>query len=202
MSSPDEWSTARRGVPSQARFFAGPVMSTGSLDSSPMALLAAMLTERSPFEVCPRRRPIQRSRCLLKGTLIGRYRSGPPPRFSLLSCVRPRMAEAAESGKGWARPWNLCADTRYFCVAGFVDGSGAKSAGLLVHDALIAVDGESLAGMSLNDSINRVRGPDGTLVRLTVQRDGQTLDFTVSCAACFIRRSERTGPRVLTREGD
>lgn len=55
----------------------------------------------------------------------------------------------------------------------------AEKAGLMVGDVLKAVNGESVEGLSLDKVISeKVKGPEGTEVTLTVQRGEETLDIT------------------------
>ncbi len=49
-----------------------------------------------------------------------------------------------------------------------IAGSPAEAAGLLPGDVVLAVDGEEVQGLSLNQVIFRIRGPAGTQVTLTV----------------------------------
>ena len=58
-------------------------------------------------------------------------------------------------------------------------GSPAEEAGLLPGDVLVAVDGTSLEGMSIEDAQVLVQGPEGTTVQLTIARPGQAEPFTV-----------------------
>lgn len=55
----------------------------------------------------------------------------------------------------------------------------AEAAGLRVGDLIVAVDGEPISGedgRTYNDAVNMIRGEDGTSVRLTILRDGETMD--------------------------
>lgn len=58
-------------------------------------------------------------------------------------------------------------------------GGSAEEAGILPGDILIAVEGLSIAGMPNADASELVSGEEGTLVSLTVLRDGEELPFTV-----------------------
>jgi carboxyl-terminal processing protease len=58
-------------------------------------------------------------------------------------------------------------------------GRPAAEAGLLRGDIVVAVDGESLQGLSLYEAIGLIRGPAGTTVVLTVFRDGVDEPFEV-----------------------
>ena len=63
------------------------------------------------------------------------------------------------------------------------DGSPAAQAGVKAGDVIIAVDGDDTSGESLNDVVDKIRGPKGEPVTLTVLRvDGdetQSLDITI-----------------------
>ena len=58
-------------------------------------------------------------------------------------------------------------------------GRPAAEAGLLRGDVVLSVDGTSLQGLSLYESISLIRGPAGTTVVLTVFRDGVDEPFDV-----------------------
>lgn len=59
-------------------------------------------------------------------------------------------------------------------------GSPALKAGLLAGDIVIAVDGKSIAALSITDAVALIRGPRGTEVKLTIQRTGVADPFIVS----------------------
>jgi carboxyl-terminal processing protease len=51
-------------------------------------------------------------------------------------------------------------------------GFPAAKAGIQPNDIVLEVDGESIAGHSIDEAVSRVRGPRGTEVILTIQREG------------------------------
>jgi carboxyl-terminal processing protease len=53
-----------------------------------------------------------------------------------------------------------------------IDGSPAQRAGVQAGDLVIAVDGTSLDGLTLDAAIAKIRGPRGSLVTLTIERGG------------------------------
>lgn len=59
------------------------------------------------------------------------------------------------------------------------DGGPADEAGLQADDRVIAVDGESIVGDSLYEAIGKIRGPAGSDVRLTVERESSPEPFDV-----------------------
>ena len=59
-------------------------------------------------------------------------------------------------------------------------GSPAEEAGIRPGDAILAVDGESTEGWSVQDAVRQIRGPDGTTVTLTVRHsDRETEDVAI-----------------------
>jgi carboxyl-terminal processing protease len=63
-----------------------------------------------------------------------------------------------------------------------LEGSPAEAAGLRSGDRVLAIDGESTMGESVSSLVYVVRGEAGTDVTLTIRRDDQTLDITVTRA--------------------
>jgi carboxyl-terminal processing protease len=53
-----------------------------------------------------------------------------------------------------------------------LDGSAAAAAGVRPGDAIISIDGVPVDTNSLDDVIRRMRGPEGSEVRISVERDG------------------------------
>jgi hypothetical protein len=53
-----------------------------------------------------------------------------------------------------------------------IDGGGALEAGLVVGEIILAVDGKAVLELGFGDTIQRIRGVEGTQVSLTVRRSG------------------------------
>ena len=66
-------------------------------------------------------------------------------------------------------------------INGVMEGSPALEAGLREGDIIYEVDGEATQGMSLTQVVNRVKGREGTTVRLSIYREGENdfLDFEI-----------------------
>ena len=73
----------------------------------------------------------------------------------------------------------------------FKDSPAAK-AGLLPGDILLEIDGEPTDGLGTEEVAGRVRGTAGTNVDLSVYRNGELLDFTLT-------RAEVTAPSVSVK---
>jgi carboxyl-terminal processing protease len=55
----------------------------------------------------------------------------------------------------------------------------AEKAGIMAGDGIVAINGETTEAETLEESIKRIRGPQGTQVTLTLLRDAKTFDVTV-----------------------
>jgi len=67
----------------------------------------------------------------------------------------------------------------YLTVIAPIKGSPAEKAGLRSGDMFIAIDGEDMTGISPEDARQKVLGPAGTEVTLTVVREGEPHPFDV-----------------------
>tara|TARA_E500000081_G_C6125220_1_gene350366 strand:- start:1080 stop:2285 length:1206 start_codon:yes stop_codon:yes gene_type:complete len=54
-----------------------------------------------------------------------------------------------------------------------ITGGPAEAVGIKGGDKIIKVDGESIIGLSLNEAITLIRGPEGSSVLLTIERIGE-----------------------------
>jgi len=64
-------------------------------------------------------------------------------------------------------------------IWGIVDGGGAQAAGLARRDQVLAVDGVPVSDLGFQGAIERIRGPEGSEVVLTVRRGEEELVFRV-----------------------
>ena len=82
-------------------------------------------------------------------------------------------------------------DTCRLVVVAPLDDSPAERAGLLAGDFVLAVDGETVAGTTMDDQISRIRGESGTDVPLTLERDGgEPFDVTITRAEITLQEVE------------
>jgi len=61
-----------------------------------------------------------------------------------------------------------------------INGGPAEKVGIKGGDKIIKVDGESIIGMSLNEAITLIRGPEGSSVTLTIERIGEIEAFDIT----------------------
>ncbi|MDQ3862854.1 MAG: S41 family peptidase, partial [Actinomycetota bacterium] len=67
-------------------------------------------------------------------------------------------------------------------VAAPIEGSPAEEAGVESGDVVVAVNGESVRGEDISEVVQKVKGPEGSRVRLTVLRDGEERVFDLERA--------------------
>ena len=76
-----------------------------------------------------------------------------------------------------------------------IDGTPADAAGMEAGDFITHVDGESVLGLTLNEAVERMRGPVGSEIIITVVREGEDEPFDVTIIRDFIKL---TAARVRT----
>lgn len=55
-----------------------------------------------------------------------------------------------------------------------IAGSPAEEAGLMTNDIILAVDGQSVANLNLQETVELIRGEKGTNVQLIIERNGES----------------------------
>ncbi len=71
-------------------------------------------------------------------------------------------------------------------------GTPAETAGIKTSDQIIAIDGTSTEGLSVEKAVTKIRGPVGTTVSFTIIRDGKPLDIKVVRDTIQVPQTEDT----------
>src|ERR1700685_1647400 len=79
-----------------------------------------------------------------------------------------------------------------------IDGTPAAKAGIKSGDRIAGIDGTSIAGLALNDAIDKMRGPAGSKITLTILREGEKKPFDVT----LVRAIVSVDAASYHREGD
>jgi carboxyl-terminal processing protease len=81
-----------------------------------------------------------------------------------------------------------------------IDGTPAAKAGILANDIITKIDDDQVQGMTVDQAVEKMRGPLRTKVKLTIRRKGQDKPIEVSLMRDIIRvhsvRSEVEGDDV------
>ena len=84
-----------------------------------------------------------------------------------------------------------------------IDGTPAAEAGIEAGDFITHVDGESVLGLSLDEAVDKMRGPVGSEIIITIVREGEAEPFDVSLVRDTIKlqavRSRVEGDAVVLR---
>jgi carboxyl-terminal processing protease len=80
--------------------------------------------------------------------------------------------------KGQACP--VLGATCFLDVVRVIRKSPAEQSGLLAGDIVTAVDNASVAGLTVDQSVTRIRGPRDTVVKLSLQRAGKSMDLSIT----------------------
>jgi carboxyl-terminal processing protease len=74
----------------------------------------------------------------------------------------------------------LSKEDNLIVVVAPISGSPAEAAGLRAQDVIIAIDGQDTTGISVAEAVKRIRGEKGTQVSLTVVRNNETKEITIT----------------------
>ena len=74
-----------------------------------------------------------------------------------------------------------------------IDDTPAAKAGIMANDIITQLDGEQVQGLTLNQAVDKMRGPVNTKIKLTIMRKGQDKPIEMSLTREVIRvRSVRS----------
>ncbi len=74
----------------------------------------------------------------------------------------------------------LSKDGSNIVIVSPIAGFPAEKAGLKPRDIIVEANGESLDNASVNQAVNKIRGPKGTPVKLKIVRDSKSFEVTIT----------------------
>jgi carboxyl-terminal processing protease len=133
-------------------------------------------------------------RLLIESAINGML-AGLDPHSSYLNPDSFKDMQVQTSGKFGGLGIEVTMEEGLLKVIAPMDGTPAAKAGILANDLIIALDGEQVQGLSLNDAVDRMRGAIGTPITLTIQREGAEKPIDIK-----IVRAEITVQAVRSRQ--
>jgi carboxyl-terminal processing protease len=101
------------------------------------------------------------------------------PHSSYLSAKDFKDMQVQTSGKFGGLGIEVTMEEGVIKVVSPIDDTPAARAGILAGDMIIALDGETVQGLNLNQAVDRMRGAINTPISLTIKRDGVEKPFDV-----------------------
>lgn len=82
-------------------------------------------------------------------------------------------------------------ETKEIVIVSCNEDAPAIKAGILPQDVILKVDNQSIQGLDVNQLAQRLRGTEGTQIKLTVRRKNQQLNFTLTRERIELRSKYR-----------
>ena len=110
---------------------------------------------------------------LLRRTASGLVKEIEDPYSTLLTADRVRRLRESTTGRYAGVGLELDIRDGFITVIAPISGTPADSAGIKPGDRILAIDDKPTVGLSMEEAQQRMRGPSGTLVKLTLERGEQ-----------------------------
>ena len=123
---------------------------------------------------------------LLENAIHGML-SGLDPHSAYLTPDDFRELEESTSGEFGGLGIEVGLEDGFIKVISPIDDTPAAKAGIQPGDLIIKLDGSSVKGMSLGESVDKMRGKVGTPVRVTIVRDGEEKPLEITLKRAVIR---------------
>jgi carboxyl-terminal processing protease len=101
------------------------------------------------------------------------------PHSSYLSAKDFKDMQVQTSGKFGGLGIEVTMEEGVIKVVSPIDDTPAARAGILAGDLIIALDGETVQGLDLNEAVDKMRGAVNTPINLTIKREGVEEPFDV-----------------------
>lgn len=93
------------------------------------------------------------------------------------------LVSTMEEGEGQPNTCQVISDTCHLVIVSTIEGGPARKAGLQADDVFVSVNGKPIDGKNIDEVTSIVRGPAGTEVELTFNREGEQFEVTIERAA-------------------
>ncbi len=104
---------------------------------------------------------------------------GLDPYSAYLSPERYRELEIGTSGEFGGVGMQVTTENGYLKVITPIEGGPSEKAGIKPRDLVVEIEGKTTKGMIVQEAVNLLRGPKGSTVNITVEREGSAKPFKV-----------------------
>ena len=137
---------------------------------------------------------------LVAGAINGML-SGLDPHSSYMDANSFRDMQVETKGEFGGLGMEVTMEDGQVKVVAPIDDTPAAKAGILANDIITNLDGEAISGLTLDQAIEKMRGPVNTPVKLTIVRKGQDKPIEISITrdvikVSSVRRSHLEGDDV------
>jgi len=122
-----------------------------------------------------------KDRDLIDNSLNGML-TGLDPHSSYMDAKQYRDMQITTKGEFGGLGLEVTSDNGLVKVISPIDDTPAARAGMKAGDLILSLDGKSVEGLSLNDAVDRMRGPPGSTITLNIKREhiDKPIDVTMT----------------------
>ena len=106
--------------------------------------------------------------------------TGLDPHSSYMNAKQFRDMQVQTRGEFGGLGLEVTSENGLIKVVSPIDDTPAARAGMKAGDLITMLDGQTVQGLTLNEAVDKMRGPPGSSIRLTVKREGVTNPVEVS----------------------
>ncbi len=144
---------------------------------------------------------------LLDGIKSGLVKASGDPFTEYLSQTETKDFNDSLNGTFEGIGAELGKEGNFIIVVSPIKGTPAEKAGLKSKDIISKINGEDSLDITISEAVNKIRGPKGETVTLTVVRDGEEIEIPIVRDSIVIDSVESriegtTGIITITRFGD
>lgn len=124
------------------------------------------------------------------GAIAGLAASYGDPYTVFLPPKEAKIFRESISGKFAGVGMEIDVKDGHLTVIAPLKGTPAERSGILAGDLITAIDGKPTDGIAVDQAVAQIRGPVGTVVMLSMVRDGKPLEFKVTRAIIQVPETE------------
>jgi carboxyl-terminal processing protease len=94
------------------------------------------------------------------------------PHSSYMNSKNYKAMQVEQKGEFGGLGVEVVGDNGFVRIVAPIDDTPGAKAGLKSGDLIIAIDGEALSNATLDEAVDKMRGPPNTAIKLTIKRDG------------------------------